>query len=444
MSTLWQSIDIPKREPLKGEIYTECAVIGGGLAGIMTAFELKKRGFEVVLIEADRVLSGATKGTTAKITAQHGFIFDKLQSKISPLSARLYFESNKEAIDKIERLIFEENIDCDFERVPSYIFSTEDTDSLIKERMALARLRIDTTYVTKTGLPFSVNGAIRLENQAQFNPLKFASALSENLKIYEKTPALKISTEGVKTPEGFIHAKYTVICTHYPVENFPGLYFLRQHQERSYLLAVKTEKRVGGMYISGNGVSLRDYPEGVLIGGEAHRTGKNKKSGCYMELQSLAKKYFPEGEIVYSWSNQDVMTHDRLPFIGRYSMFTPNLFVATGFNKWGMSLCAVASALIPDLIEGKENRYEKLYTPRRINFLAALPDLLVDVGYSVKGLISGLFSEKEKRCSHLGCRLKENPEEGTLECPCHGSEFTRAGEVIFSPAKKPLKGKRLK
>ncbi len=438
MSTLWQSEEIPTWEVLSENISTECLVIGGGLAGIMTAFELEKRGFQTVLIEADRILSGATKGTTAKITAQHGFIYNKLMSSINPLSARLYYDSNTRGIDKIERLVKEENIDCDFKRVPSYIFASENEELLSRERITLAKLRIHGEYTNEAPLPFSVKGAIKFENQAQFHPLKFALKLAEKLKIYEKTPALKIHKTQVEAPKALINARYIINCTHYPILNFPGLYFLRQHQERSYILAVKTQKRVDGMYLGENGISLRDFSEGVLLGGEAHRTGENKKGGCYKYLESLAEKYFPQGEIIYSWSNQDVMTQDFLPFIGRYSLFYPNMFVATGFNKWGMSLSAVASELIPDLIEGKENEFEKLYTPQRLNFCAAAPKFLADVSYSVKGLVSGLFASKERKCSHLGCRLHENPDEGTLECPCHGSEFTRAGEVIFSPAKKRL------
>ncbi len=440
MATIWKDFHIEERNSLKGDKSADCAVVGGGLAGIMTAFELTKRGFKTVLIEADRILSGATMGTTAKITAQHGFIYDKLKRNLSPLSARLYFESNQAAIDKIERLTEEENIDCEFERVPSYIFVSEDNKGLIRERIALAKLKIDSRYVENTCLPFEVKGALRVDNQAQFHPLKFAASLASELEIYEKTPALKIRKTKIETPNGELRARYIVMATHYPVLNFPGLYFLRQHQERSYVLAVKTKSRVNGMYLSENGVSLRDFSEGVLIGGAAHRTGENKNGGCYMRLLKIAEKYFPDGEILYSWSNQDVMTHDGLPFIGRYSWFYPDMFVATGFNKWGMSLSSVASDLIPDLIEGKENRFERLYTPQRLKLFAALSDFLTDAGYSVRGLASGLCTSGERRCSHLGCRLYENPDEDTLECPCHGSEFTKAGEVIFSPAKKHLKG----
>lgn len=441
MGTIWENTDISESEELLGEISTECVVLGGGLAGIMTAYELQSRGCEVVVLEADRILSGATKGTTAKLTAQHGLIYGKLMEKHSPLFARLYHDSNTEGIDKVETLVHRENIDCEFERVDSYYYETLDAEPLLEEKEALDKLGIEAEFSEKTSLPIFVSGALCMKGQARFHPLKFASHLAKSLKIYEKSPAIGIKNSRVITPKGKVSAKYIVNCTHYPVVNFPGLYFLRQHQERSYLMAVKTDKRVGGVYLGGDGHTLRDYSEGVLIGGEAHRTGKGK-GGCYQRLACFAKKCFPQGEIAASWSNQDCITHDGLPFIGRYSVFRDNMFVATGFGKWGMSLSAVSSILIPDLIEAKANKYEKLYTPRRVNIIAAAPKLITDVGYSVAGLTKGFFGKKEERCSHLGCKLSPNTDENTLECPCHGSQFTRAGEVVFSPAKKPLNKKK--
>ncbi len=442
MSTVWEDIEILEKEELKGTINRECVVIGGGLAGIMTAYELKSRGFSVVILDGGKILSGATKGTTAKITPQHGLIYGKLSQKIKPLCARLYYDSQREGAKKIEALVKERGISCDFKRENSYFFSRDNVSELIKEGATLSSLGIDVKFRKKTGLPFYVKGALCMEDSAVFHPVKFAKALSEDLEIYEKSPVVKIRGNRVITPKGEVLSKYIIICTHYPVINFPGLYFLRQHQEKSYLLAMKTDQRVGGIYLSDEGLSLRDYEEGVLIGGMAHRTGGNKKGGCYLEFKRFAKEIFPKGEIVGSWSNQDAMTHDGLPFIGKYSILRDNIFVATGFNKWGMSNSAVASSIIPDLIEGKENKYEKLYTPQRLHIKAGFSAFLCDVGYSVKGLSSGLFAGRDKRCTHLGCKLYENPDEKTLECPCHGSEFTKAGEVLFSPAKRPIR-KRL-
>ena len=440
MSTLWQDVELKKRDRLYGKTKADCTVIGAGMAGLMTAFELEKRGFSVVVLEAGRTASGATAKTTAKITAQHGPIYDKLTSKHGLSSAKLYFESNTQGIDKYERLIREMNIDCDFKRMPAYIYGKNSAYEIRKEAQAADKIGAMYKYTSRTSLPFEVKGALRFENQAQFHPLRFVKAICENLQIYENTPVIDIEDGKVTTMQGEVQTHYRVNTTHYPIINLPGLYFLRQHQERSYCVGVKTEKRLDGMYLGIDEVkSFRNYEEGIIIGGEKHRTGNNSEGGCLCRLRDFANKCYPKGELVSEWSNQDAMTHDGVPFIGRFSVFAPRMFVATGFNKWGMSLSSVASDLIADLICGKKNEYEKLYTPNRVKLRASFSSFAVDAGYSVKGLAEGLLSSKEKRCTHLGCRLKENKDEGTLECPCHGSQFDRDGRVVFSPANKDIR-----
>ncbi len=439
MSTLWENIEFEKRDRLYGTQVADCTVIGAGMAGLLTAYELQKRGFGVIVLEAGRVSSGATAKTTAKITAQHGLIYDKLIQKHGLTAAKLYFESNTRAIEKYEKLAQELRVDCEFLRLPAYIYGKNSAYDIEKEADASDKVGAIYRYTKETTLPFQVKGALRLENQAQFHPLKFAKALSRNLQIYENTPVIDVEDGKVTTMLGEVRTHYIINTTHYPIINLPGLYFMRQHQERSYCVGVKTEQRLDGFYLGvDDDKSFRNFSQGVIVGGESHRTGENRKGGCLCRLREFAEDCYPKGEIVYEWSNQDAMTHDCLPFIGKYSSFAPRMFVATGFNKWGMSMSAVASELIPDLICGKKNDYEKLYTPSRVKLRAALPSFAVDVGYSVKGLTEGLFSRKERRCTHLGCRLKENKDEGTLECPCHGSQYNKDGHVIFSPANKDI------
>ncbi|MGN0452481.1 MAG: FAD-dependent oxidoreductase [Ruminococcus sp.] len=435
MSAIWENIEIEPRPKLIGTEAADCVVIGAGMAGLMVALELQKRGFGVVVLEARRICSGATANTTAKITAQHGTIYHKMIKKIGRDTAKLYYESNQRAIDKYERIIKEKQIDCDFSRLPAYIYARKKAYDITLEANAMDHLHIRSTYKQDTGLPFGVKAALKLENQGQFHPLKFAKAISKELRIYENSMAINIEDGRVTTPLGEVRASFIVNTTHYPVVNLPGLYFLRQHQERSYALAIKTDVNIGGIYYGvDDGHSLRNIPQGVIVGGENHRTGNNKNGGCLCKLKDFAQRYFPDAKVESIWSNQDVITHDGIAFIGRYSRFTPRMFVATGFNKWGMSLSAVASEIIPDLICGKENDYAKIYTPNRVNLKAAAPKLMVDIGYSVSGLCKGFVSKPEKRCTHLGCKLERNPVNGNLECPCHGSEFTPDGKVLFSPA----------
>lgn len=439
MSTLWENAVFPGRESLRGVIAADCTVIGAGLAGIMTAWELQSRGFSVVVLEAKRICSGATAKTTAKITSQHGLIYNKISRKIGKAQAKLYYESNQRAIDRYEDIINKRKIDCGFRRLPAYIYSKSSVYDLLQETVSATNAGAKCGFTKKTSLPFGIKGALRFENQGQFHPLKFALPLTRDLQIFEKSPVRDIEDGKVVTDKGEVRTQYIVNTTHYPIVNVPGFYFLRQHQERSYAVALRTDKTLDGMYLGiDDGHSLRSYDEGIIIGGESHRTGKNTKGGCLCRLQDFARECYEEAEISHIWSNQDGITHDGLPFIGRYSRSSPRIFVATGFNKWGMTLSCVASELIADLICGKHNDYEALYSPQRLNLRAAAGKFMVDAGYSVAGLVSGLVSKKERKCSHLGCRLQKNADENTWECPCHGSQFDEKGRVKFSPAQKNL------
>lgn len=439
MQSLWQDVKFEKRDRLYGTQVADCTVIGGGMAGLLTAYELQKRGFGVIVLEADRVCSGASGNTTAKITAQHGLKYDKLIRQHGLAAAKAYYESNTRGINKYEKLIRELKVQCDFATIPAYIYGKHSLYEVEKEAQAADKIGAMYRVTNNTTLPFQVRGALRFENQAQFHPLKFCKALAKNLVIYEHSPVIDMEDGKVTTMEGEVRTQYIVNTTHYPIINLPGLYFLRQHQEKSYCLSLRTERKLDGVYLGADeDRSFRSFNDGVIIGGESHRTGENRKGGCLCRLKEKAQEYYPEGEITAVWSNQDAMTHDSLPFIGRYSTFAPRMFVATGFGKWGMSLSAVASDLIADLICDRKNDYEKLYSPQRVKLRAAFTSFAVDAGYSVKGLVEGALSNKEKRCTHLGCRLEENKDEGVLECPCHGSQFDKKGKVKFSPAKKNI------
>lgn len=439
MKTIWEDVQFPPRERLIGRDVADCTVIGAGMAGLMVAWELQQRGFGVVVLEASRICSGATMRTTAKITAQHGLIYDKLIRQQGEDIAKLYYESNIRAIDKYEKIVREKAIDCDFKRFPSYLYGKKSVFDIVRETAAAEKINAKCAFTQDTGLPYSVKGALRFNDQAQFHPLKFLRSIAKDLIIYENTPVIDIEDGKVSTALGEVTTHYIINTTHYPIINLPGLYFMRQHQERSYAMAVRTDEELDGMYYGvDDDRSLRSFRGGVIIGGEKHRTGNNQKGGCLCKLKDFAKSCYPEAEVLCMWSNQDAMPHDSVPFIGRYSRFTPRMFVATGFSKWGMSLSAVASELIADLICGKSNDYEKLYTPSRVRLKAAAGSFAVDVGYSVRGLCAGLAGKKEQRCTHLGGRLHKNADEGTWECPLHGSQFDSQGHVIFSPAQENI------
>lgn len=442
MKSIWsRDIEIPERESAKWSKYRDVIVIGAGMAGILTAYFLQERGFKVAVLEADRIAGGQTCNTTAKITSQHGLIYSKMIKKLGVKKAGLYADANEEAILDYERLIVKNNIECHFEKVPAYLYSVENEELLREESAAAASLGIDAYFTKEVKLPFETVGAVCFENQAQFNPLEFIKALSGKLEIYDRTKVLRVKGSLLITENESFMADKIVFATNYPFINFPGLYFLRQHQERSYVLAVSGGNRLNGMYysIDNGGLSLRGYNDVILLGGSTHRTGENTAGGAYDKLRAAAGKYFPNASEVCCWSAQDCVTHDGIPFIGKYFYGCKRWYVATGFKKWGMTSSMIAAKLLTDMISGNENRYRKLFSPQRHNVRAAAGELFNDIGHSVKGLTKGfLHRHKAPRCPHMGCELQWNPDELSWDCPCHGSRFDADGKLIDTPAQKNL------
>ncbi|MBQ9990442.1 MAG: FAD-dependent oxidoreductase [Lachnospiraceae bacterium] len=421
----------------KTETEYEVIVIGAGLAGLLTAWYLKEAGKKVLILESGTVASGQTGRTTAKITSQHGLKYDTLIKKIGKERAGLYAGANQKAIDAYEELIQENQIDCEFKRCPAYLYTTAKVNSglLKREADAAKSLGIPAYFTTETELPFAVEGAVCFEDQARFLPLEFVGALAEGLEIRENCQVIGIKGNRVITREGMLEAEKIVVAAHYPFRNLPGFYFLRQHQERSYVLKLSGCPEYTGMYlgIDQDGLSLRQAGDFLLLGGGSHRTGENQEGGKYTFLETAVKKYFPEARIEDRWSAQDCMPHDGIPFIGQFSYFTPNLYVITGFQKWGMTSSMVAAQLIRDAICGRENPYAKVFTPQRCHIRAGMENFLADAGVSVKGLAGGMFT-KRHRCTHMGCKLTRNRDEQSWDCPCHGSRFDSKGKLLDNPA----------
>ena len=252
MKSVWsESCNFGKREELNGDIKVDVLVIGAGIAGILTGYILSQRGRDVVLIEKDKITSGNTKNTTAKITSQHYLIYDKLINEFGEEKARQYAKANELAIKKYKEIIEERRIDCDFEEVPAFVYSLNDVDLIKKEVEAAKRVGIDAEFVDKINLPLDIKGAVKFNNQAQFNPLKFLVDITKELKIYENTKAIKVDDNIVETNKGKIIANEIVVATHYPIINVPGFQFLKMYQSTSYLIAVETKSQLPqGMYIN--------------------------------------------------------------------------------------------------------------------------------------------------------------------------------------------------
>lgn len=426
MDSIWtKTVTMPSFPALEGDIKTDVLIIGGGMAGILCAHFLKEQGVDYVLAEGREICSGVTKNTTAKITSQHGLIYQKIAKQRGMEMAAMYLGANQAAVRAYGELA--KGIDCDFERKTNYVYSLKSRKKLEKEAKILTKIGFDNIFAEYTELPFRVEGAIGFPNQAQFHPLKFVAGLAKRLRIYEHTYVKELKPHRAVTENGDIVFDKVVFATHFPIDNKHGMYFMKMYQHRSYVIAYEQGVNVEGMYVDEamNGMSFRNYGDLLLVGGGDHRTGK--QGGGWREIEETSRKYYGELKEAARWATQDCITLDEVPYIGEYSKRMPGCYVATGFNKWGMTSSMVAARMLTDLICGRENVYQRLYDPARSMLR---PQLVVNGAEAVMNLVL----PAKKRCPHMGCGLKWNKEEHSWDCPCHGSRFDEDGGVIEGPA----------
>lgn len=476
--SIWhQGVELPRRAALECELRADVAVIGGGMAGMLIADRLRGLGLRAVVLEARRIGSGQSGNTTAKITSQHGLLCTKLCRDFGPERARQYASLHEAAIGDYAELIREHGIDCDFARVPAYLYTETSADALRREAEVAAELGIAARFTLDTELPFPIAGAVRFDRQARFHPLKFLRALSRDLEVYEETPVLTVEGGLLRTPRGAVRADHVVFATHFPFINVPGWYFARMHQERSYVLALRCGWLPEGIYygVDSAGLSFRRTEGLLLLGGEGHRTGENSAGGRYQALWNRAQGLLPGCREAARWSAQDCMPPDGLAYIGPYAASTPNWHVATGFAKWGMTGAMVAAKCIAGEIVGDAPEGADLFSPGRFHASASAKNLAADAAQNVKGLVlkplsvperalealqrdrggivdvdgrkAGVYRDEagnchivDPRCPHMGCQLEWNPDERSWDCPCHGSRFDRDGRLIDNPAQRNLDG----
>ena len=408
---------------------TDVLIIGGGMCGVLTAHKLKEAGVDCVIVEGKTVGGGVTQNTTAKITAQHGLIYADLIARFGTEKARQYYDANTQAISSYCGLAT--RFPCDFEEKTAYVYTTDDRHKLNREADAYQKIGIPAKIVDMPQLPLSTVGAIAMEQQAQFHPLKLLYELANCLDIYEHTFVHKLEGNTAHTSGGKITAQYIILATHFPLVNLRGLYFMKLYQHRSYVFALKNAPLLDGMFIDGreNGLSFRTYGDMLFVGGGDHRTGKT--GGDYAELTQFTKHAYPCATVAHRWATQDCMTLDKVPYVGLHRM--KNVYFATGFNKWGMTGSMAAAERLAELIvHGDSNARGDIYYPGR-SMLSR--QLFVNLGAAA----AGLLSPGGKRCTHMGCKLHRNAAENTWDCACHGSRFDQQGHVIQNPAKKNLK-----
>jgi len=426
MESIWlKEAERKNYQEFKGDIKTDVLIIGGGMAGILCAHKLKTLGVDCVLVESDRIFNNVSGNTTAKITLQHGLIYDKIIKKYGNEQAMMYLKAQQTALSCFDKLC--QDIDCDYSLQDAFVYSLDNPTAIEREVLAYIRLGVKADFCESINLPIKISGAVRVARQAQFNPLKFGHHLAQEITLYENTKVLELFPGGAVTNGGKILAEKIIVATHFPILNKHGGYFLKLYQHRSYVLALKNVVIPDGMYVDENlkGLSFRGYNGKLLLGGGSHRTGK--KGGNWQELKKFADKYYPDNREVTRWATQDCMTLDSIPYIGKYSKNTPNLYVATGFNKWGMTSSMVAAMILTDMITGKKNDFAEVFSPSR---RMMHPQLAVNMAESFVGIVTPTVP----RCPHLGCALKYNKAEHSWDCPCHGSRFSEDGKLIENPA----------
>ncbi|GAA0611403.1 FAD-dependent oxidoreductase [Virgibacillus siamensis] len=486
------SVNLSTFPQLQESVKTDVGIVGGGITGITAAYLLAEEGLDVTLIDAGVFLNGTTGHTTAKITAQHGLIYDEFSRHFGVEKASMYYQANMEAKQLIENLIDQHEIKCNYQQEDAFVYATSEQyqEKLETEKKAYDDLGISGEFTNSIPLGLSVKGALRMDNQAQFHPLKYLKTIVKEAEkngaaFYENTTAVDVEYNkhpAIVTRNGQrITCRYVIQASHYPFYDGQGFYPTRMYAERAYVIATKTPKKFpGGIYINAESPSRSirsaqmDGKEMWLFAGENHKTGQGQSTmEHYDALQQFAEEKFGISEYMYRWSAQDLTTLDKMPYIGPVTGGENSVFVATGFRKWGMTNGTIAARIITDRILKKENPYSELYSPSRFQADPAIRKFVrtnADVGkhlikgkleYTnnnideltpdsaittrINGMRAGVYMDKEKNlyavdttCKHLGCETHWNSGDRTWDCPCHGSRYSYTGEVLNGPANEPL------
>jgi glycine/D-amino acid oxidase-like deaminating enzyme/nitrite reductase/ring-hydroxylating ferredoxin subunit len=489
-ASLWlETTERLPRPALAKDVHADACVLGGGIVGLSAALELARGGARVAVLEARFVGAGATGYTTAKLSSLHGLTYSKLEKSLGQDGARVYGETNERGIARVFELAEELGIECDLGRKPNltYTESPGEFDRIEAEVEAARRAGLPASLVEEADLPYPIAAAVRFDEQAEFHPVKYLEGLARALdaagaQVYEHTAAVSVDAGSpcrVRTAEGrTVTAGSVVVATQLPFLD-RGLYFARCHPERSYVVAAPWDQAAatGGMYISTESPahSIRthamDGRTWLLVAGESHKTGQGDAGERYERLAAWARERFGI-EPALRWATQDQMPADGVAYVGPVDPVSKNVFVATGFRKWGLAMGVASAELLAAWVDGREHPAAGLFDTRRLrpragavsfvqeNLNVALrffgdrvvkragiesiepgEGRIVGSGLGQRAVYrdeSGELHALSARCTHLGCIVNWNSGEGTWDCPCHGSRFGPRGEVITGPAVKPL------
>lgn len=468
---------------IKPGLKVDVVVVGGGVAGINTAYMLKRSGKKVALIEADRIVKDVTAATTAKISSHT--IYTMQIANIGKEKTKMYARANMDAVETVAEMVAELDIDCDFRRCPCYFYTeSENQISLFeKESQLITELELPAAYTIDIPTSPDAKAGLIYKNQAEFHPRKYLLALADKIEgngsfVFEKSRVLDVEGEfpfTVKTDQGSIVADNVVITTHYPIYDPDKLY---QHLKanRTYIMAYySNEEFPDATFVCIDPFhTYRSTPSSkgklIIIAGEHQVVGEKDTFKCYSALEKYLKDKLKVKSIEYHWMNQDNASPDSLPVIGETSQ--PGIYVATAFNGWGMTHGTTAGILLTDLINGKKNPLKGIFDPLRflnnnhpqedydekielaekfelgqvtwpedldIPQLNPGESVIIDDKFSVYKDENGKNHCLQAICPHMGCVLVWNNAEKSWDCPCHSARFDHHGKVIHGPAVKDLK-----
>ena len=471
---------------LDRDIQVDYLIIGGGVAGITCLYLLVSAGHKAVLIDADRIGYGCSGRNTGKITAQHALVYNSIEKQFDLERARQYYEVNDKALELIETLIARYNIQCDFQRVPACVFTQDEdyAEKIRQEYETYQKIGLDCRLEKEIPIPLKIKNALILNNQAQFNPKKYLDALADEAvkqggTIYEDTRIVDFQPGErctLKTGNKFtLDAGHVVIASHFPCYDGMGFYFAKLKPMRTYAVMAKYDKSFPKCHFINAEDPTRSLryvheADSLLIVGESHKVGHHREDH-YLNLKKFGNEVFGIEEYQYQWSAQDYEPPRNIPYVGYLNKDTPNIFVATGFNKWGISGGTAAAMVISNMIQNGSSPYEELYSHTTLmdvassTFVTENADVAVQlisgklksgdteipesagIGRVINlgGKRCGYYKDEDGReyivdvtCTHMGCELKWNQLEASWDCPCHGSRFDYKGNVLEGPACLPL------
>lgn len=465
---------------LNHDIEVDVLIIGGGLTGLNAAYFLKDSSLNVCIVEKNSVGMGVSSKTTGKINYLQETIYSDLEKKYSYNVAAQYFNSQKLAIKKYCEIIKNENINCNLEQVTSYVYTNEKSEisKIIKEKELLEKLHQNVLKMPKN-LVNDLEYGIGVEDTFVIHPIKYILALKKicqkkGLKIYEKTAVLKLIKANNNyiclTNRKIIKAKKVIIACHYPFFLKPFLMPIMANTEKSYILATKIQDYKKYTYITSKNpcqsVRFHNDKNAFLIYlSNSHNIVNdldNQKN--FEEVKNKLNK-----KVDYIWSNDDLITIDKLPYIGYLEKNNNNLLIGTGYNTWGMTNSMVAGVILSDLVLNNSNEFQNIFDPLRVKNISNFWSITKNIGYNIKSYVTnkivknkkwysshvkfkkingksvGIYYDGKKehivfnKCPHLGCSLIFNEVEKTWECPCHASIFDIDGNCIKGPSTKDIK-----